>query len=114
MNASLEGPRPRLAANIQSVDETLTDRSRRNEVVDISAPQRAVAESAFATPAIVKSRPQTWLAVPVGACIALAIHFFVPKREPVVPTHYYPLLLFVMLGLGLLGAGLYPFSGGLR
>ena len=61
-----------------------------------------------------RSRPQTLLAVPVGACIALAIHFFVPKQEPVPPTHYYPLLLFVMLGLGLLGAVLFPFFEGLR
>src|SRR5438309_9565104 len=72
------------------------------------------AEAAFVTPPVVKSRPQKLLAVPVGACIALAIHFFVPKREPVPPTHYYPLLLFVMLGLALLGAALYPFFEGLR
>jgi len=76
--------------------------------------QRPATETAFATPAAVKSRPQTWLAVPVGACIALAIHFLVPKREPVAPTHYYPLLLSVMLALGLLGAALYPFFPGVR
>src|SRR5437899_4872918 len=80
----------------------------------VSASRRPAAETAFATPAVVKSRPQTWLAVPVGACIALAIHFLVPKQEPVAPTHYYPLLLFVMLGLALLGAALYPFFEGLR
>src|SRR5262249_9838339 len=75
----------------------------------VSAPQRPGAETAFATRAIIKSHPQKLLAVPVGASIALAIHFFVPKREPVSPTHYYPLLLFVVLGLGLFGAALYPF-----
>jgi NitT/TauT family transport system permease protein len=81
----------------------------------VSAPQpRAAAETEFATPAVMKSRPQTWLAVPVGACIALAIHFLVPKREPVAPTRYYPLLLSVMLVLGVLGALLYPLSPGLR
>ena len=73
----------------------------------VSESQRSAVETAFATPAVVKSRPQTWLAVPVGACIALAIHFLVPKREPVAATHYYPLLLSVMLALGLVGAALY-------
>src|SRR4029453_18847023 len=71
-------------------------------------------ETAFVTPPVAKTPWRKLLAVPVGACIALAIHFFVPKREPVPPTHYYPLLLFVMLGLGLLGAALYPFFEGLR
>src|SRR5437899_10723498 len=78
----------------------------------VSRAQRPGAETLFVAPPVVKTRPQTLLAVPVGACIALAIHFFVPKREPVPPTHYYPLLLFVMLGLGLLGAALYPFFEG--
>lgn len=80
----------------------------------VSAPRRPAAENAFATPAVVKSRPQTLLAVPLGACIALAIHFFLPKREVVPPTHYYPLILFVILGLGVLGAAVYPFSARLR
>jgi NitT/TauT family transport system permease protein len=84
------------------------------QTVIVSASHRPAAETAFAPPAVVKSRPQTWLAVPVGACIALAIHFLVPKRELVPPTHYYPLLLSVMLALGLLGAALYPFFEGLR
>jgi NitT/TauT family transport system permease protein len=66
------------------------------------------------TPPVAKTRPQTLLAVPVGACIALAIHFFVPKKEVVPPTHYYPLILTVILGLGVLGAALYPFSPRLR
>src|SRR5881628_3558279 len=77
------------------------------------APQPS-AKTALVTPPVAETRPQTLLAVPVGACIALAIHFLVPKRELVAPTHYYPLLLFVMLGLGLLGATLYPFFEGLR
>jgi sulfonate transport system permease protein len=80
----------------------------------VSSPQRPDAETTFVLPPVVKTPPQKLLAVPVGACIALAIHFFVPKSEPVAPTHYYPLLLFVMLGLGLLGAALYPFSERLR
>jgi NitT/TauT family transport system permease protein len=79
-----------------------------------SRAQRPGAETVFATPAVVKTRPQTLLAVPVGACIALAIHFFVPKKEIVPPTHYYPLILSVMLGLGVLGAALHPFFAGLR
>jgi NitT/TauT family transport system permease protein len=80
----------------------------------VSAPQRLAAETAFATPAVVKTRPQTLLAVPVGACIALAIHFLVPKKEVVPPTHYYPLILSVILVLGVLGAAFYPFSARLR
>src|SRR5437899_13014463 len=80
----------------------------------VSRAQRPGAETAFVAPSVVKSRPQTWLAVPVGACIALAIHVLVPKREIVPPTHYYPLILSVMLGLGVLGAALCPFFAGLR
>jgi NitT/TauT family transport system permease protein len=80
----------------------------------VSAPQRLAAETAFATPAVVKTRPQTLLAVPVGACIALAMHFLVPKKEVVPPTHYYPLILSVILVLGVLGAAFYPFSARLR
>lgn len=80
----------------------------------VSRADRRPGETAFASPAAAKSRPQTWLAVPVGACIALAIHFLVPKREPVAPTHYYPLLLCVVLALGLLGAALYAFFPGVR
>ena len=39
-------------------------------------PPRANGEGKYAAPPITKSRPQTLLAIPVGACIALAIHFF--------------------------------------
>jgi len=77
------------------------------------APQPS-ARSAPVTQTVVKLRPQTFLAVPVGACIALAIHFLVPKREPVASTHYYPLLLSVMLTVGLVGAVLYLFFSGVR
>src|SRR5262245_30517112 len=85
------------------------------QTATLSAPQRRTApETESATPAVMKSRPQTWLVVPVGACVALAIHFLVPNREPFAPTHYYLLLLSVMLALGVLGAVLYPFSPGLR
>ena len=62
-----------------------------------------------APPPVKKIRPQTLLAVPVGTSIALAIHFLVPKREPVASTHYYPLLLSVLLALGLLSSALYLF-----
>ena len=80
----------------------------------VSRARQPSATTAPVSPAAAKTRPQTLLAIPVGACIALAIHFLVPKQEPVAPTHYYPVLLFVMLGLGLLGAALYPFLEGLR
>src|ERR1041385_4451111 len=80
----------------------------------VSTGQRPGAETAFVPQPVVKTPWRKLLAIPVGACIALAIHYFVPKREPVAPSHYYPLLLFVMLGLGLLGAALYPFFEGLQ
>ena len=59
---------------------------------------------------LIKSRPQTVLAIPVGAAIALAIHFFVPKSEPVVASHYYPSVLAFALGAGLLLAVVQIFS----
>jgi sulfonate transport system permease protein len=59
-------------------------------------------------------RPQTFLAIPVGAAAALSIHFFVPPMEDPPATHFYPIVLFVMLGFGLLGAGLYPLSARVR
>ena len=62
----------------------------------------------------VKFRLQTVLAIPVGACGALAIHYLVPKGEPVPTSNYYPTLLFVMLGFGVVGAAVYPFWEGLR
>ena len=94
MNSVIEEPRPRTGI--------------------ASKGQRPGTETAFVPPPAVKTPWRKLLAIPVGACIALAIHYFVPKREPVPLTHYYPMLLFVMLGLGLLGAAFYPFSEGLR
>jgi len=93
-----------------------------NTSVEELDPQTAIAsrapepstESALVSPPVMKTRPQTLLAVPVGACIALAIHFLLPKKEVVPPTHYYPLILTVILGVGLLGAAVYPFSARLR
>ena len=80
----------------------------------VSKVSRLGAETALVTPLAVKTRPQTLLAVPVSACISLAIHYLVPKREIVPPTNYYPILLFALLGLGLLGAALHPFFEGVR
>jgi NitT/TauT family transport system permease protein len=42
----------------------------------------------------------SFLAVPVAALIALAIHFFVSKHEPSAETHSYALLLYAVLGVG--------------
>jgi NitT/TauT family transport system permease protein len=80
----------------------------------ITMAQPAAGEAAFTAPPVVKSRPQTLLAVPVGALIALAVHFLVPKTHLVPPTHFYPLVLSIMLGAGLVGTALYPFFPGLR
>ena len=60
-----------------------------------------------------KWRPQTILAVPLTAAIALGIHFLVAQRE-ISPGRYYSIFLFVVLGAGLVGAALYPFFEGLR
>src|SRR5689334_5474245 len=74
----------------------------------------SAAAEAFAAPPPLKSRPQTLLAIPVGASIALAIHFFVPKKEIVLTSTYYQSLLFVVLGVGLLLSALYPLVPGIR
>lgn len=59
-------------------------------------------------------RPQTLLAIPVGALGSLAIHYFVPKGEPVPESNYFPMLLFGMLAFGVVLALLYPFSEAVR
>ncbi|MEO6507646.1 MAG: ABC transporter permease subunit [Chthoniobacterales bacterium] len=46
--------------------------------------------------------------------IALGIHFFAPRSGLPPETDYYPTLLYVALGLGLLGVVLQVFSSGLR
>jgi NitT/TauT family transport system permease protein len=78
-------------------------------IASVSRRQATSAKAAPVTESVQKLRPQTLLAVPAGACVALAIHYLLPKRELVAPTHYYPLLLWVMLALGLLGAAIYLF-----
>src|SRR4030095_794860 len=80
-------------------------------VTETTPPAR---ETISAVQPVLKPRLHTVLAIPIGASIALAIHFFVPKGEAVPPTHFYPLLLYVVLGLGVIGAGLYPFFMGVR
>src|SRR6266536_1522612 len=80
--------------------------------VATAAQQRA--ETVFTAPRVMKSRPQTLLAIPVAASVALAVHFFVPKTQVVPPTHFYPIILVVMLGLGFAGSAIQPFSLRLR
>ena len=63
---------------------------------------------------VFKSRPQTLLAVPVAAAVGLAVHYFVPKSEPLAGTNYFPTFLQVMLVLGVIGAVAQNFSEGLR
>jgi NitT/TauT family transport system permease protein len=62
----------------------------------------------------VRYRPQTLLAIPVGALISLGIHYFVPKGEAVPESNYFPTLLFGILGFGVLLMALCPFSLRLR
>ncbi len=74
----------------------------------------ATKKTAPAGPGAIKSRPQTLLAIPVGAAIALAVHYFVPKSEPLMPTHYYPTLLYAALAFGLIAAVAQIFSMRIR
>ena len=66
------------------------------------------------TQTAIKSRPQTLLVIPVAAAIGLVVHYLIPKREPLVPTNYFPWLLKVMLALGLILAVGQIFSLPLR
>ena len=75
---------------------------------------RRSGELATALKPKIKSRPQTILAIPVGASIALAIHFFVPRSEPLLASHYYASLLMAALAFGLLLAVLQIFSQAIR
>jgi NitT/TauT family transport system permease protein len=85
-----------------------------SRIAAVSRAQPISAKTARITQPEAKIRPQTLLAVPVGAGLALVIHFLVPKREPVAPSHYYPLLLWVLLALGVLSSALYLFLPGVR
>lgn len=53
---------------------------------------------------VIKSRPQTLLAIPVAAAIGLAVHYFVPKSEPLFSTNFFPTFLRLMFCLGVAGA----------
>ncbi len=59
-------------------------------------------------------RLQTVLAIPSGAGIALAVHYLLPKVKGTAESTYYPRLLLFALGVGLLGAALYPLSERVR
>jgi NitT/TauT family transport system permease protein len=63
---------------------------------------------------VFKSRPQTLLAIPVAAAIGMAIHYFIPKSEPVLPTNFYPTFLRLMFCLGVAGVAGQIYSVPLR
>ena len=65
-------------------------------------------------PGLLRKRPQTLLVVPVAAAIGLAVHFFGPRAGVIATTHYYPILLGIVLALGLIGAVAQVFSPALR
>ncbi|CAN5467485.1 ABC transporter permease subunit [soil metagenome] len=65
-------------------------------------------------PGLLRTRPQTLLAVPVAALIGLAVHFFGPRAGVTPETHYYPAFLGIVLALGSIAAGAQMFSPGLR
>ena len=52
---------------------------------------------------VIKSRPQTLLAIPLAAAIGLGVHYFVPKTEALPPTQFYSIFLAVMFCLGVMG-----------
>ena len=92
-----------------------------NATVEIQSPtstatrtERPSSDLAPAVQAAMRSRPQTVLAIPVGAAIALAIHFFVPKSEPLLGSNYLTLVLEVALGFGLVLAVMQIFSQAVR
>jgi NitT/TauT family transport system permease protein len=80
------------------------------EIPAITKSQSITSLSKSAPRPEVRYRPQTLLAIPIGALISLGIHYFVPKSEPVPTSHYFPTLLFAMLGFGILLIALCPFS----
>lgn len=61
------------------------------------------------TAGVIRSRPQTILAVPVAAAIGLLIHLFVPKSEPIPKIDFYSYFLYGMLIAGLAGVVLQVF-----
>src|SRR6266568_2013146 len=71
-------------------------------------------ETVFTAAPVMKLRPQTLLAIPVAALIGLAIHLLVSKKEPSDATHYYTLLLGVILGVSIVAAMTQPFWKALR
>ncbi len=79
------------------------------------AGRKSVSRSSNRVPtAGVHYRPQTLLAIPVGAAISLGIHYLIPKSEPVPTTKYIPALLLLMLSFGIVMALVYPFSARVR
>ncbi len=84
----------------------------RQTSVATAAKQRP--ETVFTAAPVLKLRPQTLLAIPVAALIGLAIHLLVSKKEPSDATHYYTLLLGIILGVSIVAAMTQPFWKALR
>ncbi|MEP6937019.1 MAG: ABC transporter permease subunit [Chthoniobacterales bacterium] len=76
--------------------------------------RRAGIASASAVTLVATSPLQTLLALPVAALVALALHFFVSKKEPPSETHLYTLLLCALLGAGIMIGLVQRWSPGLR
>ena len=90
-----------------------------NTLQEIRAPlQRSTVtkQPAATTPlgAVMRLRPQTWLAVPAAALIAIAVHSSVAKTEPPSETHLFSLFLSSILGLALAAAAIQLFWSALR
>jgi NitT/TauT family transport system permease protein len=61
-----------------------------------------------------KLRVRTLVALPMATLIALAVHLFVSKTEPVADTRSYSVFLGIVLGASLLAAAAQPFWSSLR
>lgn len=76
--------------------------------------QSVIAADPVGVPSLPALRLRTMLAVPVTTLIALAIHLFVSKNEPIIETHSYTQFLCVILGVFIIAAVAQPFWRNLR
>jgi len=87
---------------------------------EVKAPVQSPAPDVLARPVsrtnaiAVKPRVRTLLAVPIATLIALAVHYYVSKKELAPETHLYFLFLYGVLGLSLLAGVMQLFSAHLR
>src|SRR4051794_15762457 len=67
-----------------------------------------------ASDTLAKARVRTLLALPAATLLALAVHWFASKSEPLADTHSYSVLLGLMLGGAVAASAVQPVWPGLR